>query len=263
MTKFEIFFPSVDGSKEVIVREEGKDWFNALENALKDGGMTTSLNNILCDIKDDGTIHITETTSGKKFLIRELDTTKGFQEKGIGRELKKKDKNEVLASLFEEVFDGFEKPEEEGINFFLDLALKYIPAESGSVAIASLNSNTLQFVATRGPKAEGVKGLKIMMGQGIAGFSALNNCLIAVSDVHKDPRYFKGISEKIGYPTKSIICAPVTSNNIIFGILELINKKESSSFDEDDLDVIRFISEKLGEYINGIWDSRNNNFDDN
>ncbi len=263
MTKFEIFFPATDTTKETIVREEGKNWFNALENALKSGGMGHLLNNILCDIKDDGSIHVTETVSGQKFLIREIDPNRQYQEQVIGRNLKKRDRNEVLASVFEEVLEGFEKSEEEGIEFFLDLAMKYIPAESGSVALAPLASRDLHFVATRGPKADGVKGLKIPMGQGIAGFTALNNVLIAVSDVQKDPRFFKDISEKLGYPTKSIVASPVSYNELTFGMVELINKKETSSFDEDDIQILRFVSEKLGEYLNFIWEQKNNSFDDN
>ncbi|HNT29220.1 MAG TPA: GAF domain-containing protein [bacterium] len=261
--KFEIFFPSTDGSKELIVREEGANWFSALENALKGGGMGHLINNILCDIKEDGSIHVTETINGKKFLIREFDPNRvAGHEKEIGRTLKKRDPNEVLATVFEEVLDGFDKPEQEGLDFFLDLAMKHIPADSGSIAIAPLAARELTFVACRGPKSDGVKGLKIPMGTGIAGFSALNNVLIAVSDVQKDPRFFKDISEKLGYPTKSIVASPILYNNLTFGMMELINKKESSAFDEDDIHILRFVSEKLGEYLNMIWEARNNNLED-
>jgi len=266
--KFEIFFPSTDGSREVIVREEGASWFNALENALKSGGMGQMLNNILCDIKDDGSIHVTDTVSGKKILIRPFDPNRApapaaEKEAAIGRTLKKRDPNEVLASVFEEVLDGFDKPEQEGIDFFLDLSMKHIPAESGSVAIAPLAARELTFVACRGPKSGGVKGLKLPMGKGIAGFSALNNVLIAVSDVQKDPRFFKDISEKIGYPTQSIVASPIFYGSLTFGMMELINKKESSSFDEDDIHILRFISEKLGEYLYTLWESRNNDLEEN
>ncbi len=262
MPNFEIFFPKTSGKGEIIVKEEGKDWFGALEKALSNLGIKSDLQNILCDIKDDGTIHITETTTDMKFLIRELSSLPEKPVQEIGRTLKHRNKNEVLAALFEEVMDSYSKPEQEGLEFFLDLALKYIPAESGSFAIAPLNTKQLHFIATRGPKAESVKGMKIEMGQGIAGFSALNNCLIAVSDVQKDPRFFKEISHKIGYETRSIASSPVFSNNITLGIIELINKKEKSSFDEDDISILRFISEKAGEYLSYMWDQKNNNFDE-
>jgi len=140
--------------------------------------------------------------------------------------------------------------------------MKHIPADSGSVAIAPLASRELTFVACRGPKGNEVKGLKLPMGKGIAGFAALHNVLIAVSDVQKDPRFFKDISEKIGYPTKSIVASPVFYGTLTFGMMELINKKESSSFDEDDIHILRFISEKLGEYLYTLWESRNNDLEE-
>ncbi len=262
--KFEILFPSSEGSRETIVREEAPSWFNALESALKAGGMEHVLNNILCDIKDDGSVHVTDTVSGKKFLIRPFDPNRvAKEEKAIGRTLKKRDPSEVLAAVFEEVLDGFDKPEQEGIEFFLDLAMKHIPADSGSVAIAPLAARELTFVACRGPKGNEVKGLKLPMGKGIAGFAALHNVLIAVSDVQKDPRFFKDISEKIGYPTKSIVASPIFYGSLTFGMIELINKKESSSFDEDDIHILRFISEKVGEYLYTLWESRNNDLEEN
>jgi len=96
--KFEILFPSSEGSRETIVREEAPNWFNALECALKAGGMEQVLNNILCDIKDDGSVHVTDTVSGRKFLIRPFDPNRvAKEEKAIGRTLKKRDPSEVLA----------------------------------------------------------------------------------------------------------------------------------------------------------------------
>lgn len=266
MEKYEIYFPSTKNSREKIYREEGENWFNVLEVILSEEDPDVSLSDFICDIKDEKTVHVTDRKTGRKILIKQFDEkrTDSFSEEEIGRKVTpSKNRDEILASLFEEVFEAFEKKNEtEGLEFFLDLALKYIPAESGSIASSSLSSRTLKFIATRGPKADAVKGLTIPMGKGIAGFSALRNCLVAVSDVQKDPRYFSEISEKIGYETQSIISAPVAESGKTFGIIELINKKESSSFNEDELEILRFIGEKIGEYMHMIWDQKNNDLEE-
>ncbi|HNZ53647.1 MAG TPA: GAF domain-containing protein [bacterium] len=267
MTKFEVLVPLAEGGKEVVVREEGPNWFCALESALSGLGMADSMKNVICDVKEDGAIHVTDTASGRKFLVRELDLTKNIQK--IKEEPKKEEpkvtrKDEMLADLFTDVMDAWDLPEKDIPGFFLDLALKYIPSESGSFAKSDLSSTDMEFVACRGPKGDDVCGIKIKVGQGLVGFSAKHSCFIAVGDVHKDPRFFKEISEKIGYETTSIACAPVKSleTTITFGVLELINKKNSYRYNEDDLEFLRFIAEKMAELFHSRWTESNNNLED-
>lgn len=266
MTKFEVLVPMPESGKEVVVREEGPNWFCALESALSGLGMADSMKNIVCDVKEDGTINITDAASGRKFLIRELDLTRNIQqpvqEKKEPPKVTRKD--EMLADLFTDVMDAWNLSEAESSDFFLDLAMKYIPCESGSYAKSTLNSTDLEFVSCRGPKSQDVKGLKIKVGQGLVGFSAKHGCFIAVGDVQKDPRFFKEISEKIGYETTSIACAPVRSfeTNITFGVIELINKKNSYRFNEDDLEFLRFIADKMAELLHTKWVESNNNFEE-
>ncbi|HNW81895.1 MAG TPA: GAF domain-containing protein [bacterium] len=266
MTKFEVLVPMSDNGREVVVREEGPNWFCALESALSGLGMADSMKNIVCDVKEDGTINITDTASGRTFLVRELDLTKNIQkpveEKKETPKITRKD--EMLADLFTDVMDAWNLSEKESSDFFLDLAMKYIPSESGSFAKSTLSSTDLEFVSCRGPKGNDVYGIKIKVGQGLVGFSAKHSCFIAVGDVQKDPRFFKEISQKIGYETTSIACAPVRSleTNITFGVIELINKKNSYRFNEDDLEFLRFIADKMAEFLHAKWTESNNNFEE-
>jgi hypothetical protein len=269
MTKFEVLIPMPGGDREVSVREDAPNWFCALESALSGLGMSDCMANILCDVKEDGTIHVTDTKSDRRFLIREVDLTKSeppVKAENVGRreEVKITKKDEMLADLFTDVMDAWDMPEKEASEFFLDLSLKYIPSDSGSFAKTDLSSNDLEFVSCRGPKSGEVCGLRIKMGQGLSGFSAKYGCFIAVSDAQKDPRFFKDISEKIGYETNSIVCAPIKSSetSITFGVIQLINKKDSHRFNEDDMEYLRFISEKMAEYFHTKWMSKNNNLEE-
>ncbi len=267
MTKFEVLIPMLEGGKEIVVREEAPNWFCALESALSGLGMADCMGNILCDVKEDGTIHVSDTKSSRRFLIREIDLANNapLKTENVGREVSKiTKKDEMLADLFTDVMDAWDLQEKEASDFFLDLALKYIPSDSGSFAKTDLSTNDLEFVSCRGPKGSEVLGLKIKMGQGLSGFSAKYGCFIAVSDAQKDPRFFKDISEKIGYETNSIICAPVKSEetNITFGVIQLINKKERHRFNEDDIEYLRFIAEKMAEYFHTKWITTDNNLEE-
>jgi len=51
-------------------------------------------------------------------------------------------------------------------------------------------------------------------------------------------------------------------SSITFGVLELINKKNSYRYNEDDLEFLRFIAEKMAELFHSKWTESNNNLED-
>lgn len=270
MAKFEVLIPMTGNAKGVVVMTDSQDYTDALREALSNMGLGECMKHILCDVQENGLIVVTDTDSKRKFYVRESDPENKTDIRELAREHKVSrisdkitPKDELFADLFLEVSDSYGMPQQKGIDFFLDLALKYIPCESGSFARSDLSTTDMEFVSCRGPKADSVLGIKVRMGQGLVGFSARHSCYIAVGDVQKDPRFFKDISQKIGYETNSIVCVPIKSleTNITFGVLELINKKGSSRFDADDMEAMRFIGEKMGEYFHTIWTGTNNTFE--
>ena len=271
MAKFEVLIPSADGTKSTVVTAEGQDWFVGLETALSGRGLADCMKNIICDVKEDGGIYVTDTASGRRFFLREIDDSqpqtdirKVVKLEKIAPVAADVSKNDRIADLFFEVSGAQGKPMQEGIDFFLDLALKYVPCESGSFARSDLSTTDMEFVSCRGPKADSVVGIKVRVGQGFVGFSAKHNCFIAVGDVHKDPRFYKTISQNIGYETSSIVCAPIKSSetNITFGVLELINRKGSSRINAEDMEILRIISDQMAEYFHAIWTGTNNTFEE-
>ena len=270
MARFEVFIPMAGSAKGVVVTTESLDYTEALKEALTSKGLGECMKHILCDVKENGLIVVTDTDSRRKFYVRESDPENMTDIRDLVREQRTTSvsdkitpRDELLADLFLEVSDSYGMPQKKGIDFFLDLALKYIPCESGSFARSDLSTTDMEFVSCRGPKADSVLGIKVRVGQGLVGFAAKHNCYIAVGDVQRDPRFFKDISQKIGYETNSIVCVPIKSmeTNITFGVLELINKKGSSRFDTDDMEAMRFIGEKMGEYFHMIWTGTNNTFE--
>ena len=53
---------------------------------------------------------------------------------------------------------------------------------------------------------------------------------MAVSDVEKDPRFYADVGERIGYATKSLLCAPMMTHGHSFGCVQLINRKGGPQF---------------------------------
>ena len=175
----------------------------------------------------------------------------------IGRKPPKKEEKEkiedMLAEVFERVQDIYSQATEESAMYFLlDLALEKIPAESGSVYRADAGMGDLSFAAVRGPKAADLLREKIVVpaGTGIVGFCATEGVSVAVSDVEKDPRFYKTISEKLKYSTKSVLCAPMMTHGRTFGCLQLLNKSGNAHFGEYEVGLLSYIAHQAALFLN-------------
>ena len=133
----------------------------------------------------------------------------------------------------------------------MDLTMKYMDSESGSVYLVDLDKNDIIFAAIRGPKAEALKklNLRIPMGMGIVGFCVEENVSIAISEVNRDPRFYRAISQKLGYPTYSILSIPIYKNGRVYGAIQLINKKSSNKFTSEEVSIVDYIANHAADYL--------------
>jgi hypothetical protein len=273
---------------DLRLRLEANSWIEALKSGLsKIGDGETLSENILCDIKNDKSIHVTDTTTGNVFQITEIHkdspappasapraepkpvpkspgpapaarptkqpaSTPGAPgPSGIGRSI---DLNaDPTADMLEEIFEKSsqldKKTQKDALYAMLDLAMEKIGTDAGTAFIADINSDDISFAAARGPHSDKLIGIKLKVGQGIVGFCVDVGVGVAVSDASRDPRFYAAISKKIGYPTQSILCVPMQADEQIVGALELINKKDDSSFSENDLSIASFIGQQLARTL--------------
>jgi putative methionine-R-sulfoxide reductase with GAF domain len=157
---------------------------------------------------------------------------------------------DIIADLFDKTQEMYGLPNLAAVaNFILDLAMQLVPADSGAVFVSDINKSDLFFAAARGPKAKEVLKFRVPMGQGIVGFSAQEGVSVAVSDVHKDPRFYAAISKALGYETRSILCAPAVKQGRSFGAVELINKNGGSTFAAHESELVSYLAMQFAEYL--------------
>jgi len=163
----------------------------------------------------------------------------------IGRMSREVKAEDTLAELFLEASQlGMLRERYAGLEFVLDAAMRAIGCEAGSVFTADIGRMDLSFEVVRGPSAGKLieLGLKVPMGVGIVGFCAQENVCLAVSDVEKDPRFYRAVSEATGYQTRSLLCAPMARHGQVVGCLEVLNKKGGKPFDQKDLAVLSYMA---------------------
>ncbi len=124
----------------------------------------------------------------------------------------------------------------------LESAMKLTEGESSSLLLLNQESNKLFFEIALGPKGPEVKKFSLNLGEGIAGWVAEHKTSLIVNDVDRDKRFFADVSKKIGYRTNSILAAPMHIKNDCVGVIELINKQNGKSFNQEDLDWLEIFS---------------------
>lgn len=117
----------------------------------------------------------------------------------------------------------------------LDSAMRLVNADAASLLMVDKERNKLVFTVALGPKGPDITDREIDLGEGIAGWVALNNKSLIIDNTADDPRFFSGVQKTTGYITTSMIAVPLRARDECIGVIEIINKSENSCFTQDDL----------------------------
>jgi two-component system NtrC family sensor kinase len=115
----------------------------------------------------------------------------------------------------------------------LQLTCQALKATSGSILVLDPDAERLVFVLTLGDQIRALRGKRLVLGQGIAGWVAQHGQAVLVNDVYHDPRWYDGIDAITGSDTQMLLCAPLKHRGRITGAIEIINKQEGEFTDED------------------------------
>jgi sigma-B regulation protein RsbU (phosphoserine phosphatase) len=130
---------------------------------------------------------------------------------------------------------------EDTIEKALELITRYINAEAGSLFLLEDNGLRLTCKASVGPV--NIHGITLKSGEGIVGQCVTENTSRMVRDVSKDPSFTHSVDESTGFHTRSILCSPMSTQNIPLGAIELINKKDGNGlFSETDLMMLQTLT---------------------
>ncbi|MBI5631717.1 MAG: GAF domain-containing protein [Elusimicrobia bacterium] len=114
----------------------------------------------------------------------------------------------------------------------LVLAARVVGAESASVLLLDEQTQELYFHVALG-LGERTSGLRLKLGQGVAGHVAKMREPSIINDVHADPRWSSAVDSSTGFHTRSILAAPMILKGKIIGVVEAINKREGTFTAED------------------------------
>jgi len=109
-------------------------------------------------------------------------------------------------------------------------------AEAASLALHDPTTDRLVFTVAAGAQGEGVVGLAIETGVGVAGYVFATGQPLAISDVARDARFGRETAEQTGYVPRSLVAVPLLDDEGSLGVLEVLDKR-GGAFDLRDVEL--------------------------
>jgi GAF domain-containing protein len=110
-------------------------------------------------------------------------------------------------------------------------------AEAASLALHDPASDRLVFAVAAGERGQGVVGLAIGPGEGVAGYVFSTGQPLALSDVARDARFGRDAAERTGYVPRSLVAVPLVDDQGVLGVLEVLDKRGADGFDLRDVEL--------------------------
>jgi NtrC-family two-component system sensor histidine kinase KinB len=137
---------------------------------------------------------------------------------------------------------------EEVLQSILDQISQALRVEVVSLALIEPQTDELVFHASTGKHSQNVVGVRLKVGQGVAGWVAKEGVGAVVPDTSKDHRFYPKIDNFTGFKTRAIACAPIHWRGQVIGILEALNPLDGF-FEPDALLVLSGIGGLAGTAI--------------
>lgn len=127
----------------------------------------------------------------------------------------------------------------ETLRNILNSARKVVEAQGASLFLINKdNPDELIVVAADGSGSDILQGLRVPVGEGVAGYVAREAKSQLVGDAELEPRHYKGVDEQTGLSTHALIAVPLINADRVIGVLEVVNKVNESYFTQDDVHLL-------------------------
>lgn len=128
------------------------------------------------------------------------------------------------------------------LNEVLDLVVRnaatLLNSEAGSLLLLDDESGDLVFRISSGPAGAKLVGMRVPAGKGIAGAAFAENRPVITRDTRRDGRWDSSFDRRAEFSTQSIIAVPLNARGRTIGVLEVINRKDSRPFNQEDTELL-------------------------
>lgn len=110
-----------------------------------------------------------------------------------------------------------------------------------SIWLVEPETNELVCRQATEPHSQVVRGWRLPLNEGVAGWVIVNGRSLNIADALQDERHYKGVDQQTNLVTRSLMCVPLKRQQKIIGVIEVIDS-EPACFNEIDLSLIESLA---------------------
>lgn len=129
---------------------------------------------------------------------------------------------------------------DELLDLVMDVSTELTNTEAASILLVDNKSGKLHFAASTSPTDVGET--EVPLDNSIAGWVVKNGDYQILSDVQTDERHFSGVDEELEFVTRSMLAVPLITNDMVIGVLEVLNKRNNDPYTEQDVFLMQVLA---------------------
>ncbi|MBR6410106.1 MAG: ATP-binding cassette domain-containing protein [Clostridia bacterium] len=122
---------------------------------------------------------------------------------------------------------------ESALSGSLEIIVNTLNSEAGAIWLLDPKTDRLSPLYHIGPAD--ISNLMVENGLGIEGVVTRTGKSVIVEDAVNDPRFDGSVFDDNGLITKTMICVPLNNLREVIGCVQIVNKKDGSLYDEEEL----------------------------
>ena len=122
---------------------------------------------------------------------------------------------------------------EDALSLSLETIVETLDSEAGAIWFLDTKTDRLSPLFHIGPAD--ISNIIVENGLGLEGVVTKNGKSIIVEDAANDPRFDGTVFDDYGLTTKSMICVPLNNLRDVIGCVQVVNKKDGSLYDAEEL----------------------------
>jgi signal transduction histidine kinase len=135
------------------------------------------------------------------------------------------------------------------LDTIVEAAREVTESGASSLLLIDLKSGDLYFEAATGSRKEEIQRYVVPMEKSIAGWVVQNGEPVLIDDAQKDERHFQQSDIETAFTTRSLLAVPLVVKGRVIGAVEVLNKLDGRSFDQDDADLLAMLANQAAVAI--------------
>jgi GAF domain-containing protein len=124
------------------------------------------------------------------------------------------------------------------------VAQRFFGAAACSIAELDDEADELVYVAASGAGADAIRGVRLPIGRGVAGWVAQSGQPIAISDLSRDVRFARDVAESTSYVPTALLAVPIEASDRLLGVLSVLDRDENRPGAAQDLETATLFAEQ-------------------